>query len=191
MAQKRPVTAAEARGAAAQVLDDGADAVYLFNYFPSADPTTMPDAWVRDAYEESLSSLANRERIELLSRTHAVTFADMIGPEGSVAEVPRQLPAEGVDLLFELPTGPRPTGGCCELVIGVVSTAEVPLASVNDGAELSVISVVVEEALRRIHYTLPVDDLVDGGRRNRIRIRLTSEAEPVRVEAVEIRILPV
>ena len=90
---------------------------------------------------------------ELLSRTHAVTFADMIGPEGSVAEV--------------------------------------PLASVNDGAELSVISVVVEEALRRIHYTLPVDDLVDGGRRNRIRIRLTSEAEPVRVEAVKIRILPV
>ncbi|HIG16763.1 MAG TPA: hypothetical protein EYQ31_05440 [Candidatus Handelsmanbacteria bacterium] len=45
MAPKRPVTAAEARGAAAQVLDDGADAVYPFNYFPSADPTTMPDAW--------------------------------------------------------------------------------------------------------------------------------------------------
>jgi hypothetical protein len=187
MGPKRPVTAAEARGAAAQVLHDGADAVYLFNYFPSADATTMPDAWARDAYEQTIASVASLERIGPLTRTHAITFADMIGPEGAVPDPPPQLPVEGVDLSFELPTGPRPVRGDGELVIGLSSKGEAPLAYVNDGGPLVMVSSAATGQLCHNHYALPIELLVDDGQQNQIHLICQ---DSLRVESVEIRILP-
>lgn len=193
-APKRPVTAAEARGAAAQVLHDGADAVYLFNYFPSADPTTIPDAWVRDAYEETIASLASLERIEALPRTHAITFTDMIGPEGSLAPA-LPLPATGTDLEFHLPTGPRPATATVELVVAFAqpdaansAADDQPAAAVNGISELEVAWVTSEEEIRQIGYAVPFDALVDGAQDN--HIRLTSAVGTLQVEAVEIRIFP-
>ncbi|MBT3341552.1 MAG: hypothetical protein HN712_27040 [Gemmatimonadetes bacterium] len=203
-APKRPVTAAEARGAAAQVLHTGADAVYLFNYFPSANPDTIPDAWVRDAYTQTISSLASLERIEALPRTHAITFTDLIGPEGSI-EAPLQLPGTGADLFFTLPTGPRPAGGTAELVLGLglpdqesqdadeadsADAADDDAAltvSVNESGDLEVAWVASEEDIRSIGYILPVDALLDGTQNNHIRL---SGPDSLHVEAVEIRISP-
>ncbi len=187
-APKRPVTAAEARGAAAQVLAGGADAVYLFNYFQSADATTIPDAWTGDAYAETIHSLASLERITGLARCHCITFTDMAGPEGTPAHA-LQLPAQGTSLLFLLPTGPRPVDGSAELrlEIAVEGPDATPVVHINDSAPLVLASDTAAEQIRRLVYRIPVGNLADSTRNH---IRVQSEAA-FRVEGIDIYIEPV
>jgi hypothetical protein len=186
-APKRPVTAAEARGAAAQVLAGGADAVYLFNYFQSADAETIPDAWTRDAYAETITSLASLERITPLPRCHCVTFADMVGPESADAGV-LQLPAQGTSLVFFLPTGPRPVDARALLRLDVTAqpAAVVPVIRVNDSAPLVLASDTPAGEIRQLTFDLPVNNLTDGTPN---RITLGCE-QALRVEGVDIDIHP-
>lgn len=187
-APKRPVTAAEARGAAAQVLAGGADVVYLFNYFQSADAATIPDAWTRDAYTETIASLASLERIAPLPRCHSITFPDLVGPEGTDPDT-LQLPAQGTSLLFFLPTGPRPVAGTAELrlEVAVETLADaVPVVRVNDSEPLALASDTSAEQIRRVAFDVPVAILCDGTR-NCIRVECQ---QPLRIEGVDVHIQP-
>lgn len=185
-APKRPVTADEARGAAAQVLAQGADAVYLFNYFQSTNADDIPDAWPAEAFVETIASLACQRRIEVLPRRHCVTFADLFGPEGS-EQTPLQLPARGTRLSFVLPSGPRPTAGSAQLAFDVThGPATTPVTRINDSEPLPLASDTSSGQIRRLTFEVPVHVLADGAG-NRISLEC---CQALQVEAVDIRIQP-
>jgi len=187
-APKRPVTAAEARGAAAQMLASGADAVYLFNYFQHIDPDSVPDRWPGECYQETLRSLASLEQIEVQPRRHAVTFIDVTGPEDQPLHEP-PLPAEGTDLTFHLPTGPEPSAAAaCDLVLGLAGeVGAAPSATVNGSAELEVLGEGVEGELRQVCYRVPAEALATGVAN---QIRVSRPAVPFCVESLSIGINP-
>jgi hypothetical protein len=96
----REVTTEDAAGAAVAVLSSGADFVYLFNYFQQGHP-----AWPLADYQRVLNACSSLEKLTSLPRRHAVTGRDVVVP-GAAYRPP--LPAEGMQLSFELPVGPVP-----------------------------------------------------------------------------------
>lgn len=189
-APKRPVTAEEARGAAAQVLAQGADAVYLFNYFQSIDADTVPDAWPRQAFAETITSLASLQRMQHMPRRHCITFSDLFGPEGVVQES-TQLPATGTCLDFGLPSGPRPAAGTAQLTVGLATNATTDAAEslvvrINDSMPLKLASDTSAGQIRRIAFDVPVRQLEDSTAND---IRLECD-QPLRIESVDITITP-
>ncbi len=114
----RLVTPEHAQGAAAAVLGQGADAVYLFNYFQNGHP-----GWPRDTYTKTLKRLGSSAALAKASRWHAVTFRDVLAP-GESYRAP--LPAEGRRLSFTINNGLAPiVGGGVSIVLGVASQAGV------------------------------------------------------------------
>jgi hypothetical protein len=106
------VTPEHAQGAAAAVLGQGADAVYLFNYFQNGHPR-----WPHDTYVKTLKRLGAREALAGVSRWHAVTFRDVLAP-GESYRAP--LPAEGRSLSFTIHNGLAPAAeGRVSVVLGV------------------------------------------------------------------------
>lgn len=91
------VTQAEAAGAAATVLAGGADAVYLFNYFPGIIGSS---GWTREGYVKTLKAMNSLETLRKLPRRYLVTYRDILGPHEAYQP---PLPAEGTTLAFELP----------------------------------------------------------------------------------------
>lgn len=87
-----------ARGAAVSILAGGADALYLFNYFQplSGDVT---------AYQSFMKSLPSLEQLQSEPRTHAVTLREIVAPGENYRQ---PLPANGRELTFALPLGPKP-----------------------------------------------------------------------------------
>lgn len=94
------LTPAEATGAATAVLAGGADAVYLFNYFPGI---IGGGPWSRESYRQTLGAMNSLETLLKLPRTHVVTWRDIVGPQ---EQYHYPLPATGTSLSFELPVGP-------------------------------------------------------------------------------------
>jgi hypothetical protein len=180
-ASKRPITEEEAFGAAAQVLHDGADSVYLFNYFPSG--------WTGDRYQQTLQTLASPAELEKQARRHAVTFCDIVGPEGD-QRYPAPLPATGRELTFHLPTGPTSIGWQAELEIGLEGATAMaqaaPLASINDSAELTATRDSEDADSRCLTYRFPAD-ILNEKQGNQIRV-IASDDEPLEVVSVDIRI---
>jgi hypothetical protein len=190
VAPKRVVTAEEARGVATQVLSDGADGVYLFNYFPIAADGGTPDDWRHDHYAETLKQLASLDGLALHPRSHVVTFCDITGPEG--AEMfPPALPASGVDLEFHLPTGPVTDGSTASLTIDLArkdGEFTLPAATVNGVAAIGVETDSTDTRRRRLRYQIAPAAL-RGEEPNVIRLS-TGGGPGVDVEHVEIRIVP-
>ena len=91
------VTPEEAAGAAATVLAGGADAVYLFNYFPAIIGTS---GWTRERYVSTLAAMNSLEALQKLPRRQVVTWRDILGPHETYQP---PLPAQGTALSFELP----------------------------------------------------------------------------------------
>jgi len=103
----------EARGAATHVWAAGTDVLYLFNYFESGH---FGGLWTEQDYTETLRAMGSLDGLTSLPRTHCVTFRDTSAPGYPVAY---SLPAEGPVCIFRLQTGPRPTGGKAEVVLGL------------------------------------------------------------------------
>jgi len=188
-APKHVVTPEEARGAAAQVLHDGADSVYLFNYFPAPRPREGTASWMHDAHQETLRSLVSLDRIASLPRRHTITFCDITGPEGT-GLFPPQLPAEGRVVELVLPTGPAAPAARAELSIGLSSTpdGQTPVATVN-GTDVGAGSAAAgEDGARLVCYRFRGDILVDDGP-NRIRLE-SGDGEALTVEHVDIGVAP-
>jgi len=137
------VTPAQARGAAAQVLADGADGIYLFNYFPPEQTGGQDRWWTAEEYPEVLRSLASLQCLERLPRSHIVINPDLSGPDTALGQGDGgQLPAEGARLELTLPTGPEPDDGwtaTLSLVAGIRGSdvAEPPVVRVNSGPQLA------------------------------------------------------
>ncbi len=101
-AQARTIRPEEARGAAANVLADGADAVYLFNYF---EWVYRHGAWPRAEYFRTLRAMGSLDELLRLPRTHVVTFHDTVPPGQPLRHC---LPAVGTNISVRLRTGPPP-----------------------------------------------------------------------------------
>jgi len=105
-----------ARGAAAAMLDRGADRIYLFNYMddPGAKSgITGPD------YPALLREVGSLETLAGKPRRHILTYADTWAP-GEPQAIP--LPATcgaGTWSAFRLPTGPQPVSGKVAAILGI------------------------------------------------------------------------
>jgi hypothetical protein len=111
-----------ARGAAASLLDRGADRIYLFNYMDSQ--TAMDDL---PNYPRLLREAGRAETLAGKSRRHVLTFADTWAPGEPRAMM---LPAECAASkwrAFRVSTGPVPVSGSVSARLGVegVSRAEI------------------------------------------------------------------
>ena len=107
-----------AAGAATAVLSQGADAVYLFNYFLDA-------VWDRTKFKRLMGALSRLDTVAALPRRHAVTWRDVRAP-GEPRET--ALPAEGRELEFRLVTGPRPAGRSVEVLLECAAAPAAPPA---------------------------------------------------------------
>jgi hypothetical protein len=97
-----------ALGAASLVLADGADAVYLFNYFPGSLP--------KPAYQSTLRAMTSLNSLQKLPRRVGVTYRDITAP-GEPYQPP--LPATGKEAVFTMKLGPTPAKGWLyDVVIG-------------------------------------------------------------------------
>ncbi|MGJ5816745.1 hypothetical protein [Paludibaculum fermentans] len=89
------------RGAAASLLERGADRVYLFNYMDSQ--TQMPDA---ENYPALLRECGRLQTLVGKARRHVVTYADTSAPgESSGTQLPQKL-AAGQWAAFRVHCGP-------------------------------------------------------------------------------------
>jgi len=102
------------RGAAAAMLDRGADRIYLFNYMDS--DTAMGDL---QNYGTMLREIGNLETVADKPRRHVVTYADTWAPgEPRAAALPAGRSAGGW-AAFRVATGPRPQSGEVTAILGI------------------------------------------------------------------------
>lgn len=172
------LTPAEAVGAATAVLDGGADAVYLFNYFPCI---IGGGEWSREAYVRTLGAMNSLDALAKLPRAHVVTWRDIVGPH---EQYRFPLPATGTALGFELPTGPAPAEGAqATLALSLEKAGVTPAVTVN--------GVVAEYQASHgdkpvvLEYEVPAAALAE----KRAKIDVKS-AEAVTVVGVEVRVRP-
>lgn len=171
------VTLEHAAGAATAVLSAGADAVYLFNYFPSHA------RWDPDAYRTTLRAMSSLEAVAALPRRHAVTWRDITGPQEAYRA---PLPAEGERLSFRLATGPPPAeGALVTLTVQIAAGPATPAAFVND-IPCEPLARTDGDERTTVQYRVPPEAL-PGSRRDTIKF---SADEAIRVLEVEVRIAP-
>jgi len=171
-----------ARGAASLVLADGADAVYLFNYFPP----TMPPA----IYQSTLRSMTSLSSLRELPRTIAVTYRDIIAP-GETYQAP--LPAKGTQAVFTMKLGPRPPDNWHrELVVGLASNTNSPRSTPSvsfDGLACEFIaSVPGRQGLDLLSFRIPAAAVKEAPS-HEIKV-VSKEADPFTIEQLEVRLRP-
>ncbi|HEX4947990.1 MAG TPA: hypothetical protein VFZ34_15060 [Blastocatellia bacterium] len=107
------------RGAAATLLDRGADRIYLFNYMDSQ--TAMSDL---ENYPTLLREVGRPETLIGKPRRHILTFADTYAP-GEARAIPLPQPCSADSWhSFRLPIGPVPTTGKASARIGIEGMSE-------------------------------------------------------------------
>ena len=108
------------RGAAASLLDRGADRIYLFNYMDS--DTAIPEL---ATYPTLLGEVGSLQTIADKHRRHVITYADTWAPGEPVAR--NGLPAQCVPKRwheFRIPTGPKPASSQVTAVLGIEGAKE-------------------------------------------------------------------
>ena len=169
-------------GAATSVLADGADAVYLFNYFPG---TFTPPI-----YQETLSAMASLNSVQSLPRRVGVTYRDITAP-GEQYQAP--LPATAKDASFRIRLGPVPNRDwLCDVVLGFAPAAGAVGSSLSVQVNGSPCPLLGEQAaageLRLASFRVPASALT-GREVHEVRIR--SEAQPpVTLRQVEMFLRP-
>lgn len=121
------------RGAAASLLDRGADRIYLFNYM---DSQTAMDGL--DNYPTLLREVGRADTLTGKPRRHVLTFADTWAPgEARAIPLPQQCTA-GSWHSFRLATGPVPTARKASARLGIegMSEAEVAASELRVNGEL-------------------------------------------------------
>ncbi|MFN7927741.1 MAG: hypothetical protein U0Y68_07315 [Blastocatellia bacterium] len=112
------------RGAAATLLDRGADRIYLFNYM---DSQTAMDGM--ENYPTLLGEAGRAETLTGKPRRHILTFADTWAPgEPRAIPLPQQCNA-GSWHPFRLPIGPVPITGKASVRLGLEGIAETAVAA--------------------------------------------------------------
>ena len=119
------------RGAAATLLDRGADRIYLFNYMGYAG--IMSDF---DDYAGLLREAGNPETLAGKPRRHMITYADTWAPgEPSTHQLPARCAPKEWNA-FRVATGPRPVSGRAVVRLGIQGTADAKSWEVRVNGEL-------------------------------------------------------
>ncbi len=111
-------------GAACKRLADGADAIYLYNYF--RDETPVMEAL---AYKEMLQSMTSLDTLLSLPRRVGITYSDITAPGENYQA---QLPKSGSYFEFYLNPGPTDTANC-SLLLDAGDCNNIPQVFVNGG----------------------------------------------------------
>jgi len=180
----RPVTREEATGAAVAVLSDGADVVYLFNYFQHGHPS-----WPVPEYQRTLKTFSSLDALLKLPRRHAVTFRDVTVP-GETYRAP--LPASGTQLSFTLPLGPSPSANWqVEATIEVATLRAEdtpPTVSINGVAGKLQRNETTKSGNRMLTCSFPATALT-GKNHDTVTVTATGK-NPVKVLRVEVSLRP-
>ncbi len=179
-AKQRYATPEEAAGAAVAILSEGADAVYVFNYFQNTHP-----GWPLAEYQRTLRSLSSLSELVKRPRRHAVTYRDVTFP---AEKYQAPLPASGAQLSFSLPLGPAPAAGWrIETVIEVAAPApesRLPGVSLNGVAGRLLRSEALKSGSRVAVHAFPPAAL--SGKNRGVITVTAAAAEPVTVQRVEV-----
>jgi hypothetical protein len=119
------------RGAAASLLDRGADRIYLFNYMGYAE--IMSDF---EDYAALLREAGSPETLAGKPRRHMITYPDTWAPGEPHTQ---QLPANCVPKewnAFRVPTGPRPASGRAVARLGIQGAADAEVWEVRVNGEV-------------------------------------------------------
>ncbi|MCP4645005.1 MAG: family 10 glycosylhydrolase [bacterium] len=188
------------RGQVASLIDQGADHVYLFNFFL---PTPAPEpVWTPDEFLEFLNDGAQLDVILAKPRRHIVTYDDAVPPGVPVACL---LPAEleGTrPAKFRIHTGPAPTSGRAVIRVGLADKPGVDSATFKaringhfceeteaEGLPRGELCVWQEFKVKReLLYAVDVQHMNRG--HNLVEVMLTEPGDPQEVVWVEIRIEP-
>jgi hypothetical protein len=147
-----------ATGAAVSVLSEGADAVYLFNYFQDACP-----GWPLPVYQKTLKAMTSLDSLLKQPRCVAITYRDVTAPGEDYRPL---LPVTGKEMAFSLKLGPMPDKGWrCELRIGVTPrpTAPAPTVLVNGKPCKALKEWTTADGLRWVSFVVPMTALKDTG----------------------------
>jgi hypothetical protein len=171
-----------ARGAASLVLADGADAVYLFNYFPGSLP--------KQAYQGTLRAMTSLDELGDLPRRVGVTYRDITAP-GEPYQPP--LPATGKEAVFTMKLGPAPAKGwLTELVIGFASGAGTPKSTPSVLVDETPCSLVeqspAKDGLCLQTFAVPARAL-ESSATHRIKV-VSSDQAPFTIQQVEVAFTP-
>jgi hypothetical protein len=151
------VTPELATGAAVSVLSQGADAVYLFNFFQ--DPALGRPLPV---YQRTLKAMASLDSLLKQPRSIGVTYRDITAP-GEEYQAP--LPATGRQIVFPIRLGPIPDSRwLCDLLMGIKSSQDtstpVPWVWVNGEACQVRSDDTTKDGSRLISFRVPTAALV-------------------------------
>jgi len=175
----RCVTPTEAAGAAANVLFQGAEAVYLFNYMQDGPPH-----WPMPVYQATLSAMNSLEALAKMPRCVALTYRD-IHPPNKKNQLP--LPATGKVLSFSLPRGPAPcasSNGTLLLACAASQKASAPAPTVRiHGKPCPLLKEELREGVREISYSISPEVLRQDAF---FRIQVFSNGEALTVYRVEV-----
>lgn len=171
-----------AHGAASLVLADGADAVYLFNYFPGVMP--------KPVYQDTLRAMTSLASLQEVPRTIGVTYRDIIAP-GESYQAP--LPAQGKEASFTMKLGSEPPKNWRrEVVIGVAAEAgeppSRPLVSMDGDPCDFVEPDEVKNGLCLMTFQLPVRPWAESPT-HEIKIA-SGDEEPFVIQRVEVNMRP-
>ncbi|MBN1395034.1 MAG: hypothetical protein JW959_08420 [Pirellulales bacterium] len=175
----RPATPELAAGAAAAVLSRGADAVYLFNYFPDD-----PSGWPRPVYKSTLRAMNSLDRLLKLPRSVGLTYRD-IRASGEKYRPP--LPAEGKKVALSIDVGPLPDGNWdCILSIAEktskVTSSSRPAARLND-CPCRYLDSETKDGFRVSYYLMPSAAFTVG---NSQKITIDEGGRPLKIERLEV-----
>lgn len=179
------ITKEQATGAAAAVLSDGADIVYLFNYFLTRIDQTE---WTAEGYHRTLRAMCSLKALNGLPRRHAITWRDIIGKD---EQYRAPLPAEGTILAFALPTGLKPPAGArvsLELRLAQPVAAAAPTVTVNRARCKYRVGKPDGDGVAIVTYDVPASAL-PGNQRDSVEITAPGNT-PVKVLGLEICIEP-
>jgi hypothetical protein len=145
-----------ATGAAVSVLSQGADAVYLFNYFQDSHP-----GWPVPVYQNMLKNMASLDSLLKQPRRVGVTYRDITAPDEKYQS---PLPATGKEFVFPIRLGPVPDSRRpCEVLIEFLPPqgATVPVPTVLfDGQPCEVRKDdATKEGVRTISFRVPATAL--------------------------------
>ena len=176
------VSPALAIGAATSVLSQGADAVYLFNYFPGTFPPP--------AYRETLQAMASLESAQKLPRRVGVTYCDITAP-GEQYLPP--LPATGKEVTFRIRLGPVPDHHwLCDLLVGVAPAPGAVSSALSARVNGTTCEFLGEESakgeLRLTSFRVPASAL-KGTEVHEVKVARQEQA-PVSIRQVEMFLRP-
>lgn len=140
------VTPELAFGAATLVLAKGADAVYLFNYFPGVFSPPV--------YQSTLRAMSSLDSLKKLPRRIGITHRDLKAPGEKYQPL---LPATGKQITFPIKLGPMPEKSWrCDVVIGLAPDSSTPAPSVTmNGAPCEFLNENTTNGLRILSFRIP------------------------------------